>query len=225
MVGATDVTICVSEAEAETLKREVPDARTVVISNAHEVAAELPPPRSRDGLLFVGDFIHTPNTDAARYLVDEIMPLVWTEAPDAVLRIIGNGAEEKVGLSADERIVIEGWVEDLEGYMDRARVNVAPLRYGAGVKGKITHSLARGLPVVTTAVGAEGLHATSGRDLLVADEAEELARETVRLITDDELWAAVSQSGLALAARRFSPDRVAEVMRTLLEPARAGVGR
>jgi GT2 family glycosyltransferase/glycosyltransferase involved in cell wall biosynthesis len=221
MVAAADATFCVSEVERKTIRAEVPDARVEVLSNSHELATEVPPAASREGLLFVGNYLHRPNIDAARYLAEEIMPLVWREAPEAVLRIAGSRADlvrEPIESLADERIVFEGWVEDIEALMDRTRALLAPLRYGSGVKGKITHSLARGLPVVTTPVGAEGLGATHGRDLLIAEDAEALARDAVRLLEDDGLWEAISGSGLALAERSFSTDHVVRVLRSLLPP-------
>jgi GT2 family glycosyltransferase/glycosyltransferase involved in cell wall biosynthesis len=216
MVSATDATICVSEAEADTVKAEVPDARVELIPTVHELSSEVPPAEGREGVVFVGGFSHTPNLDAARFLAQEVMPLVWRRAPETVLRIVGDLGTERLADLAGERVVIEGWIEDLDGLLDRTRAMAAPMRYGAGVKGKITHSLARGLPVVTTTVGIEGLDATAGRDLLVADDAAGLAAELVRLLRDDELWGTLSEGGLALASRRFSTGRIAEVLRSLL---------
>jgi glycosyltransferase involved in cell wall biosynthesis len=144
------------------------------------------------------------------------MPLVWRQAPETVLRIVGDHGPEGLADLAGKRVVIEGWIEDLDALLDRTRAMAAPMRYGAGVKGKITHSLARGLPVVTTTVGIEGLDATAGRDLLVADDPAGLAAELVRLLRDDELWGTLSEGGLALANRRFSTGRLAEVLSSLM---------
>ena len=221
MVRASDATLCVSELEAETIRAEVPDARVEVVSNSHQVATEVPPPSGRKDLLFVGNYLHRPNIDAALHLANEIMPLVWERAPEAVLRIAGSNADyvrERIEALEHGGIVIDGWVEDIEAAMDSARVLIAPLRYGAGVKGKITHSLARGLPVVTTTVGAEGLGAVEGRDLLVVDDDTALAADAVRLLSDEELWRTLSENGLSLARRRFSTDHVVDVIRSLLAP-------
>jgi glycosyltransferase involved in cell wall biosynthesis len=82
---------------------------------------------------------------------------------------------------------------------------LAPLTWGAGLKGKVTQSLAAGLPVVTTSLGAEGLTATDGEDIFIADEDEELAERVIRLLTDDVLWASMSAAGQRLAEDLFSP--------------------
>ncbi len=106
-----------------------------------------------------------------------------------------------------------GWVKDLAPLYASSRVMVAPLRYGAGMKGKVTQSLAAGLPVVTTSIGAEGLDVVDGRDMLIGEDPHALAERIVRLVRDDELWLALSQAGLEVAERAFAPA----VMRRSLE--------
>jgi O-antigen biosynthesis protein len=114
---------------------------------------------------------------------------------------------------------VTGWVEDLRPLLEGSRLMVAPLRYGAGMKGKITQSLAAGLPVVTTPIGAEGLE-THGEDgLLVASDAGELAAHTVRVYRDDELWRRLSSAGQTLIAERCSTERVVHDLRQLLDGA------
>ena len=117
-------------------------------------------------------------------------------------------------------IEVTGWVEDLGPLLDRAMVSVAPLRYGAGMKGKVTQSLAAGVPVVTTSVGAEGLDAESGRDLLVADDDAAFVRAVADLHRDEALWETLSVNGRALAARVASHDAQLAVLRTLFSDGR-----
>ncbi len=222
LVRASDATICVSEVEAERLREEVPDARIELLPPVHEVAGAVPPAAGREGLLFVGTFAHDPNVDAARYLAGSVMPLVWEQRPDAVLRLVGAAPEQIRDLASD-RVLVEGVVEDLRAVADRSRAMVAPLRYGAGVKGKITESLAWGLPIVTTPVGAEGTGAKSGAELLVGEDPAGLAGLVVDVLVDDELWARLSAGGLELARRRFSTERVGEVLERLPQAGERGM--
>jgi glycosyltransferase involved in cell wall biosynthesis len=103
----------------------------------------------------------------------------------------------------DPSVDVVGWLEHLEPIYEECRVFVAPLRYGAGMKGKVADSMARGMPVVTTTVGAEGMGLNEGADLLVADTADEFAAAVVRLYTDGVLWERVRTSGGEKVRERF----------------------
>nr|MDQ3935380.1 glycosyltransferase [Actinomycetota bacterium] len=221
LIRASDRTIVISEPERDHVLAEVPDADLVVIPNANDVADRVPPPEGREGLIFVGGFQHTPNMDAVVVLVRDVMPLVWRELPDCRVTIVGPHAPPEIDALASERVHVAGKVEDLDALLDRSRATVAPLRFGAGMKGKVTQSLAAGLPVVTTPVGAEGL----GDDppLLVADDPAALADAVVRICRDDELWLRLSRAGLAAAQAGWSRDVMRERVGELVAHARAAV--
>jgi glycosyltransferase involved in cell wall biosynthesis len=219
LIRACDTTVVISHAEGALVRAEVPDADVRVIPNANEIARSVPPAQGRKGLLFVGGFEHTPNLDAASVLVHEVMPLVWRELPDCRLTIVGAHAPAEVEALASPRVHVAGWVPDMTQLLQETRLMVAPLRYGAGVKGKVTQSLAAGLPVVTTPIGAEGLGATPGEHLLVESDLEALAAAVVRLDGDDELWARLSEGGLELAEAGWSPAAMRERVDDLVDHA------
>jgi glycosyltransferase involved in cell wall biosynthesis len=100
-------------------------------------------------------------------LVNEVMPRVWRELGDVSVTIIGRSAPEEIRALASRQVQIAGWVHEIEPLLDGARAMMAPLTYGAGLKGKVTQALAGGLPVVTTPVGAEGLDAQDGEQMLI----------------------------------------------------------
>jgi GT2 family glycosyltransferase/SAM-dependent methyltransferase/glycosyltransferase involved in cell wall biosynthesis len=216
MMRATDVTIVVSAAEREQVLRDVPGASVLVVPTLHEVAAYVAPPSERAGVLFVGGFEHIPNVDAAIRLVDEVMPRVWAELGDVEVTIVGSQPPPDVLALATPLVDVAGWVEDLEPLLMRSRLMVAPLRFGAGVKGKITQCLAAGLPVVTTSLGAEGLDVEDGESILIADEPAEIAERIIRGYRDVELWERISASGQAVIAANCSPEAIESQMRQLL---------
>ncbi len=216
MVRATDVTLVVTEDERRLVEADVPSASVVVLPMVHEVATEVPPADRRSGVLFVGGFEHDPNVDAAVWLVEEVMPRVWSELPEAAVTIVGADAPPEVERLASGLVDVAGWVEDLQPIIDGARAMVAPLRYGAGLKGKVTQSLAAGLPVVTTTVGAEGLDVVDGEHMLIADDAAEMAERIVRLLRDDELWHQLSVAGLAVVDSMCSPAVIVDRLERLL---------
>ena len=218
LVRRADVTLVVSPVEQALLAREVPGARVEVLSNVHAVHGRRRGFAERRDLVFVGGFQHPPNVDAANWLVEEILPRVRAQLPDVRLHLIGSKASEAVqALGQRAGVDFHGYVEDIDPYMDGCRLAVAPLRYGAGVKGKVNLSMAHGQPVVATACAVEGMHAEPGREVLVADDAEGFAREVVRAYRDEVLWTSLSDHGLDNVARHFSFEAALAAVRRLLD--------
>jgi O-antigen biosynthesis protein len=216
MMRATDATLVVSDPERDQVLRDVPDATVMVVPTINEVEVEVAPAQDRAGLLFVGGFEHLPNVDAALHLVRDVMPGVWSELGDVEVTIVGSNPPPEVQALAARRVNVEGWVEDLKPLFDGSRLMVAPLRFGAGMKGKVTQCLATGLPVVTTSVGAEGLDVADGESILIGDEPAEMVERIVRAYRDDELWRLLSEAGQRVVSAICSPEAIEPVMRMLL---------
>jgi glycosyltransferase involved in cell wall biosynthesis len=216
LIRASDVTLVVSEPERAQVLADVPDADVVIVPNVNPVRERVPGAGWRSGILFVGGFEHPPNVDGALMLVRSVMPGVWRELPDVPVTIVGAKPPAEVQALESPLVRVAGWVPDLDPLLDSARALVAPLSYGAGLKGKVTQALSVGLPVVTTSIGAEGLDAVDGEQMLIADDPEGLAERTVAVLGDDALWARLSAAGQALAAERCSPAVMTEQMLELL---------
>jgi GT2 family glycosyltransferase len=180
--------------------------------------------QQREHLLFVAGFAHPPNVDAARWLVDSIMPRVWERRPEARLSLVGSNPTAEVLALAGERVEVTGFVDDaeLQRRYAHARVAVVPLRYGAGVKSKVVEALQQGLPLVTTSVGAQGLPDVE-TTCAVADDEAALAGHLLRLLDDDAAWARQSRLGAAYARAHFSRDtlrtQLASALAIAAEPA------
>ncbi len=220
LVQDADVTLVVSPVEQELLTELVPGADIRVVSNIHPVHGCRRDWQDRQGLLFVGGFQHVPNVDAARWLVEEIFPLVRAELPDVDLHLIGSRMPREL-LSIDQPGVrIHGFVHELGPFLNDCRVSVAPLRYGAGVKGKVNQAMSHGLPVVATNCAAEGMFLKHEQDVLVADTAEDFAAQIIRLYRDQNLWERLSQGGLENVERHFSRAAAKRSLQRLLDPVR-----
>ena len=226
MIRAADSTLVVSDSERLQVQRDVPGAEVIVVPTVHDVEPHVSPPDTRSGILFVGGFEHLPNVDAAIRLVKEVMPAVWRELGDVQVTIVGPNPPPEVAALASPQVDVTGWIEDLQPLLDQARLMVAPLRYGAGLKGKITQCLAVGLPVVTTPIGAEGLVGGEDDFILIADDAQGLADHVIHVYRDDDLWRALSRAGQALIEEQCSAGVLSERLRSLLDgaPASGGVG-
>lgn len=209
-----DLTVVTSEVERSLLAQaEIPSHVVPIIEGPTQTQAAY---SARRGLLFLGNYTHEPNADAAELLVNEIMPLVWERIPNLELTIAGADPTPAVERLASDRVRVTGYVADIRPLFESARVFVAPLRFGAGMKGKIVQSLAHGLPVVTTAIGAEGIGLTSGSDALIAQTPEEIASAVLAVYSDERRWSDISIAGRH-AARRFTPSAVRSNLGSTLE--------
>ena len=217
-IRRSDFTLAVTEDEAELVRREEPAARVRVLPNVHELEpGPFPAFGERAGLLFIGGFRHDPNIDAVKYLVNDVMPLVRERLGDVPLTIAGSHPPAAVAALRAPEVAVTGWVPDVSDLFRRSRVFVAPLRYGAGMKGKVGHAMAFGLPLVTTAIGAEGMELEDGRHALVRDDAESFADAVVRLYTDEGLWATLARESRDAVAERWTPDAMRARLSALLE--------
>jgi GT2 family glycosyltransferase/glycosyltransferase involved in cell wall biosynthesis len=180
--------------------------QTIPLFIAEELEPSTPAPfDARRDLLFVGGFGHPPNADAVNWFVSEILPLVLEELPEVRLRIVGSRPPREVTDLARPNISIEGYVPDstLARTYQNARVAVAPLRFGAGLKGKIIEAMTAGLPVVTTSIGAEGIGKDQGQ-LAVAEDPVDFASAIVELYSSEIEWERASVSGSRYVQSNFS---------------------
>ncbi len=222
LVRGTDVTIVVSELELTPLAAEVPGSDVRVIADVHIIRGLGPPFASRRDIFFLGNFSDQANVDAVRLYIEAVWPLVRRRRlPQARTFVIGGDLPASLGALARDGIVAMGHVPDLSPYLDGCRVSVAPLRFGAGIKGEIGTAQGAGVPVVATSVAVEGMHLSHGLDVLVADDAESFADAVVRLHEDESLWTRIAEGSLRHVAEHFSPAVAAEDLDALLTTAGA----
>ena len=171
--------------------------------------------------MFIGSFLHPPNADAVRWFVTDVLPLIRRELPDVEFTILGNALSPEITSLASASVHPVGYVADADSHFARARVFVCPLRYGAGMKGKIGHSMSVGLPVVTTTAGAEGMMLTDGETALIADGPEAFAAAVVKVYLDERLWTDISDRAKTHIATHFSDDVVRESLHRIFPRNRA----
>ncbi|MEE4216032.1 MAG: glycosyltransferase [Xanthomonadales bacterium] len=206
VINASDATLVVSPVEKTVLEDAAPGARVHIISNVHEVVGSRKPWSERKDLFFVGGYQHPPNIDAAQWFVGSIWPLIHEQLPDVEFHLIGSKAPDSVRALDGNGVRFQGFVESMQPWLDNCRLSVAPLRYGAGIKGKVNISMSHGQPVVATPMAVEGMFARPGRDVMVAETAEDFAAAVVRIYQDEDLWNLVSLSGQENVNRYFSVE-------------------
>lgn len=208
LANAADQVWCVTETDKKNLQAVAPNAKIEIVPNIHALNGRGEPFGSRQDLLFIGNFNHRPNADAVYYFLKEIFPLVLKRMPDVRFRIVGSNAAPELFELNSENVRVEGFVPNVTPIFETCRVFVAPLRYGAGMKGKIGQALSFGLPTVTTSVGAEGMNLTNEREVLIADAPEVFADEICRVYQNENLWQRLSDNGFDFIKGNFSPEIV-----------------
>ena len=138
--------------------------------------------------------------------MQKIYPLVNEQLPDAKFYIIGGKPPPEIVALATERIIVAGLQKDVRPFFDSVRLSIAPLRFGAGVKGKINQSMAFGVPVVATSLAIEGMGLTARQEILVADTPEDFARALIELYESEDLWRRLSENGIRKTRALYSPD-------------------
>lgn len=218
----SDVSLFFSDKEVEIVKKESSKINADVIPWI-EILQDIDGKdfRKRKGLLFIGGFIHQPNEDAVLWFHEEVFPKLKNVIPDLQIEIIGNKPTEKIQNLNCEDFKVIGFVEDedLPEYFNSARVFVAPLRFGAGFKGKIARSMSYGLPVVTTEIGAEGIGLIDRENAMITNDAQQFADKIIELYQGEQLWDKISKNSVMHLKDKYSvfaaEKKIDEIVKSL----------
>lgn len=218
VIESVDVSIVHSTHEHDLLTEAAPSARIYTFPWILDPEPEGPSFAARRDIAFLGGYRHPPNVDAVLFFAREIWPIVKQSEPE--MRFIVAGADappELEALHGRNGIVVEGFVPDLSAFYSKVRLAIAPLRYGAGIKGKVAVSLANGVPTVLTSCAAEGMSLADGTCVVIRDTPEEFAREIVSLYRDEKRWRAMAQTAREFVAHtygsRLALGRITDILR------------
>jgi len=194
----SDMTIVHSFFEKELIEKHALDAKVFVFPWIVDTIPSEPPFEARNGIAFLGGYRHPPNVDSVLYFADRIWPKIHAERPEMPFYVVGSHVPPEIQeLDGHDNIRVLGYVEDLATCFDHVRLSVAPLRYGAGTKGKVTMAMAYGLPVIATTCGAEGMGLIDGENIVIRDDEDEFAEAVIRLHDDPGDWQRISERSLA----------------------------
>ena len=219
LVSRSFMTLVVGGTEKQYLLSKVPNSKVHVVSNIHPLSDEVHGLKftERHGLLFVGGFEHYPNVDGILWFLDEVWPLVDSQIRSDGLIIIGSKMPESIKNRASENVQVEGWVDSTTPYLNTARLSIAPLRFGAGVKGKVGEAWASGLPVIGTSVALADMMTEPQTDLVTGDSPTEFAGRINRVYFNEALWNTAKLDGRNAIVERFSVDVARKELEKIFE--------
>lgn len=216
LAQASDLVWSASSEDKQVMEREAQGRRIEVVPTIHELRDPGKSFADRQDLLFIGNFAHRPNEDAVLFFLREVYPLLLQQLPNLSLDIIGANPSPNITAYNSEEVRIRGYVPDIEPDLRDRRVFIAPLRFGAGIKGKVGEAMAYGIPVVTTSVGAEGFGLTHGLDVMIADDPASFALAIKQLYSQKDLWERLVYNSRLRIQKNFTPEIVAETINTSL---------
>jgi O-antigen biosynthesis protein len=217
LIEQADVSLVVSPHEQSLLARLLPQARVELLSNIHEVHGCRQPYAGRGDLVFIGGYGHPPNSDAVRWIAEEILPKLREALPDIRVHVLGDMPDTVRQELAMPGLEFHGRVAELAPWLDHCLATLAPLRFGAGVKGKINMSMSHGVPVIATTIAVEGMQLADGVNVLVADDAAAFVEAVRRLQRDETLWQQLSVRGLDNVQQHFSAAAAAAALHRVLD--------
>ena len=211
-----DMTIVVSEYEQQFLSSMVKNINPRVMPLPREIPGRERGFEGRQHIVFIGGYLHRPNVDAVKYFISDIWPLIVENLPDCQFWIVGSNVPSEFYKLAGEKIKVIGYVADLSKVFSECKLSIAPLRYGAGIKGKIITSLSYGVPCVATPIAAEGMSLTHEYNVMLGDTPTHFTESVVKLYTDSDLWDKVSENGLAYVKEKYSIGNFEKNLRQLV---------
>jgi GT2 family glycosyltransferase/glycosyltransferase involved in cell wall biosynthesis len=223
MMSAGDHVVLVSPAEMHVLRPLLPNTPISIFPGLYAPVREDPTGfAARRDVFFLGGFGHPPNVDAVQWFVTEVWPHVRMVLPEIEFHIVGAEAPASVlALAEHPGVKVIGYAPTLEPVLEAYRVGVAPLLYGAGIKGKVATTMGAGIPCVCTPIAAEGMGIQPNIHALIEDDPRQFARAVVSIYGDEALWTRLSRRGRDLVAERFGCVANRASLLTFLNSARA----
>jgi glycosyltransferase involved in cell wall biosynthesis len=214
-----DRCISVSDLDRNILKGENPQVRIDVIPNGVDTKLHriLPMDQVTQSLIFIGKMSYSPCSDAAIYFCHEILPLITKKISNIDLWIVGREPPQDVMNLGSDRIHVTGLVKDVVPYYERSSVCVVPLRAGGGTRLKILEAMALGRPVISTSIGCEGLNVINGENILIADNPEEFAQITLKLLSDPSFYHSIVINARRMVENCYDWDILAKRLMGIFE--------
>jgi GT2 family glycosyltransferase len=214
------LTLSYSEVERAVIEAEtLGEAATAPCPWVVEGPAQPAPLAGRSGLAFLGSYNHPPNRDAVAHFLEQLWPALRQRHPQLQLHLYGSGLSEPLAQQwgSQPGVVVQGWIAEASAVYNRHRLFIAPLRSGAGLKGKVIAAAAHGIPQVLSPLAAEATGLRDGQEAVIAQRPEQWLAAIQRLLTDDQAWSRMSEAAHRFAGQHYSRAQGLSVMRSAFE--------
>lgn len=216
----SDIAMLFSDKEIEVVKSNFKNSNPVVIPWIQEIDVQNVNKWSdREGIVFLGGFRHTPNVDAVKWLHNKIRPSIWEKHKNIKFYMLGSNMPDEIKKLNSDMFQCIGFVDEqeLKFYLNKSRIFVAPLRYGAGFKGKIAMALGHGIPVVTTNIGAEGIGLVHEKNAMISDDEQGFVDNINKVYFNEKLWNSISENGIKHVKQNFSVENAQNTIKEIFE--------
>ncbi len=210
-----DMVIAITEEDSGVLLKECFGLNIRIIPNIHRI---VPPvdTAAKEQLIFVGGFRHEPNADAVLYFCKDILPLIRERVQEVKFAIVGSNPPEQIKELANDFIAVTGYVRSVTPYLQKSYISVAPLRYGAGMKGKIGEAMAHGIPVVTTSIGGLGMGLVNRENAMIADNPGDFADSVIELMQNHNLYRKIQRGALEHVRNNYTEVEVCQGLLSIM---------
>ncbi|HIP32520.1 MAG TPA: glycosyltransferase, partial [Crocinitomicaceae bacterium] len=213
-IQRSDLSLFVSDFEIELLTEhyQIPSNRTLYLPLFSKKKDDINSFEIREGFMFIGNYFHEPNWDAVQVLKKEIWPRIKKELPNATISIYGGYAGQKVTDLNNEKdgFLVKGRVQNSSVVTQSHRISLVPLRFGAGIKGKVLEAMENGTPVVTTSIGAEAMMSLENCNGYIEENFDAFATKSVELYLSKEKWLTSQEKGFQIIQDKFSKEQFEE---------------
>lgn len=217
LIDRADLSLVVSTYEEFLLKKDTGTRRLRVFPLIAEVSERaIPSFGSRSGVAFIGNYRHPPNVDAVETFLSDIWPAIHAARKEIKLYIVGSDLPDRIRKRNDAGVIFVGYVEDINTFLDTIKLTVAPLRFGAGAKGKLLTSMARGVPCVASTIAAEGMLLENDVEIAIASEPDQYLSKILDLYDNEPLWSQYSSAGFEAVLKRHSLNSGRALLKDIL---------
>lgn len=213
-----DSLVVVSEDEKKDIQNELDNIGDVdIVPNIHHVEERFRPLAKRSHICFLGNFGNAHNLDAAKYFIEEIFPLILKKIPSIEFHVLGNLSDRFKDQMKHPQVKVIGRINDIRKAVSHYRLFVCPMRFGAGLKGKVGMAMETGVPTVSTLIGAEGFPVVNGDHCFIADDPGDFSEKCIQLLTDDKMWNAVANRAAEMIDSNFGTGTVKRIIADILQ--------
>jgi glycosyltransferase involved in cell wall biosynthesis len=205
MFSIFNKTTIITQADKDSMKSKHKGEIEIISNGVSDEYFSYPDNKDKEfDVIFSGNMSYAPNVLASKFLVKEVMPIVWKKNPKIKIVLAGSSPKKEITNLQNKNVIVTGWVDDMKEYYRKSKVFAAPMQIGTGLQNKLLEAMAMGLPCITTSLANSSLMAENNKEILVCNTKEDIANSILSLLTNKELYSTISSNGKKYVKDNFS---------------------